>query len=66
MTEAEVIATVKGGATFPAQFSRTGFRRNFAFNAEWRGRFYTTKRVEVIAVKENKDWLVITVIVKFF
>ncbi len=66
-TEEEVIATVEGGATFPAQFGRTGFRRNFPFNAEWRGNYYATKKVEVIAVKENEeDWLVITVIVKFF
>lgn len=66
-TEAEVITTVEGGTTFPAQLDRTGFRRNFPFNAEWRGKFYATKKVEVIAVKENEeDWLVITVIVKFF
>ncbi len=65
-TEAEVIATVQSGATFPAQLGRTRFRQNFAFNAEWRGRFYTTKQVEAISVKENEDWLVITVIVKFF
>jgi hypothetical protein len=65
--EEEVIATVEGGATFPAQLERTGFRRNFPFNAEWRGKFYATKKVEAIAVKENEeDWLVITVIVKFF
>ncbi|MFE1746433.1 hypothetical protein [Coleofasciculus sp. H7-2] len=38
-TEAEVIVTVEGGATFPAQLERTGFRRNFPFNAEWREKF---------------------------
>ncbi len=27
-TEAEVIATVETGETFPAKFGRTGFRRN--------------------------------------
>ncbi|MBD1891166.1 MULTISPECIES: hypothetical protein [unclassified Coleofasciculus] len=65
--EAEVIATVEGDTLFPAQLERTGFRRNFPFNAEWRGNYYSTKKVEVIAVKENEeDWLVITVIVKFF
>lgn len=37
-TEAEVIATVESGTTFPAQFGRTGFRRNFSFNAEWQGK----------------------------
>ena len=65
-TEEEVIATVVGGDTFPAQFGRTGFRRNFPFNGEWNGKFYATKKVEAIAVQEEKDWLVITVIVKYF
>ncbi|MDY6806973.1 MAG: DUF4258 domain-containing protein [Cyanobacteriota bacterium] len=65
-TETEAIATVENGETFPAQFGRLGFRRNFPFNAEWNGKFYSTKKVEVIAVKEGENWLVITVIVKFF
>jgi hypothetical protein len=38
-TEEEVIATVEGGANFTAQFDRTGFKRNFSFNAEWNGKF---------------------------
>ncbi|WP_104905827.1 hypothetical protein [Nostoc sp. 'Lobaria pulmonaria (5183) cyanobiont'] len=49
-TEVEVIATVERGVTFPTQSSRTGFRCNFPFNAEWNGKFYTTKKVEAIAV----------------
>lgn len=65
-TEAEVIATVESGVIFPAQFSRTGFRCNFPFNAEWKGKFYNTKKIEVIAVQEEEYWLVITVIVKYF
>jgi hypothetical protein len=65
-TEVEVIATVENGVTFLAQFGRTGFRCNFPFNAEWNGKFYTTKKIEAIAVQEEEDWLVITVIVKYF
>jgi hypothetical protein len=65
-SEAEVIATVESGSTFPAQFGRIGFRRNFPFNAEWQGKIYATKKVEVIATKVGEDWLVITVIVKYF
>lgn len=42
-TEAEVIATVEAGERFSAKFGRTGFRRNFQFNGEWRGRRYATK-----------------------
>ncbi len=63
--EAEVIAAVEGGERFAAKFGRTGFRRNFVFDSEWRGRVYHTKQVEAFAVDEN-GWLVITVLVRYF
>lgn len=65
-TEAEVVATVLGGGSFPAKFGRTGFRRNFPFGAKWRGRYYANKQVVAYAVREKQDWLVITVITRFF
>jgi hypothetical protein len=65
-TEAEVVATVEQGERFPAKFGRTGFRRNFGFDAVWRGRYYTTKQVETYAVEEEGGWLVVTIIVKYF
>ena len=64
-TPDEVIDTVQTGERFPAKFNRTGFRRNFSFGAEWLGRTYASKQVEVYAVDEN-GWLVISVIVKYF
>jgi len=54
----EVIATVETGERFPAKFNRTGFRRNFSFGAEWRGRTYASKQVEVYAVDED-GWRVL-------
>ena len=65
-TESEVEATVMDGELFPAKFGRTGFRRNFSFDNTWRGNYYKTKQVEAYAVQENDDWLVITVITKYF
>ncbi len=65
-THDEVCATVNGGEPFPAKFGRRGFRRNFPFEATWRGHAYATKQVEVYAVEEAGDWLVITVVVKYF
>jgi len=65
-TESEVTATVEQGERFPARFDRVGFRRNFAYNAQWRGRWYASKQIEAYAVLEAQDWLVITVIVKYF
>ncbi len=65
-SESEVQATVTTGERFPAKFARTGFRRNFAWQGEWRGKSYATKQITAFAVEEADDWLVITVIVKYF
>jgi hypothetical protein len=65
-TEDEVIATVKEGETFPAKHGRTGFRRNFSYGGTWRGKQYATKQIEAYAVKEGNDWLVITMIIRYF
>ena len=65
-TSEEVEATVAAGERFPARFGRTGFRRNFAFGGDWRGRRYRSKQIEAFAVAEGDDWLVITVLVRYF
>jgi hypothetical protein len=65
-SEEEVAATVREGERFTAKFGREGFRRNFAFNGLWHGRAYHMKQVEVFAIYEDGDWLVISVIVKYF
>lgn len=65
-TTEEVEATVAAGERFPARFGRTGFRRNFRFSGDWRGRRYLTKQIEAFAVEEDGGWLVITVVVKYF
>jgi hypothetical protein len=65
-TPEEVEATVVAGERFPARFGRTGFRRNFAFGGDWRGKRYRTKQIEAFAVEEESDWLVITVLVRYF
>lgn len=65
-SEAEVLAAVREGERFEAKYGRAGFRRNFVFEREWRGRFYRMKQVELYAVLEGQDWLVISVIVRYF
>ena len=65
-TEPEVIATVERGEQFPAKLGRTGFRRNFPFDSEWRGKRYAIKQIEAFAVRESGDWLVITIVAKYF
>ena len=65
-TEGEVRTTVQTGERFEARFGRTGFRRNFPFDAEWQGKRYANKQIEAYPVQEGSDWLVITVIVEYF
>ena len=62
----EVSAAVNGGEQFEAKYGRTGFRRNFHFDGYWQGKHYLNKQLEAYAFQENGDWLVITVIVKYF
>jgi len=52
--------------SFPAKFGRTGFRKLFRFEPAWQERFYATKEVEAIAVREGEDWLVITVVTRYY
>jgi hypothetical protein len=65
-TKEEIIATVEGGEQFPAKFWRSGFRRNFPFDSVWRRRSYRTKQVKAYAVREGGDWLVMTMITRYF
>lgn len=65
-TEEDVRAAITLGEHFSAKHGRQGFRRNFSYNGTWQGRHYNSKQVEVFASPENNDWLVITVIVKYF
>ena len=65
-TEDEVKATIEQGEEFPAKFGRTGFRRNFQFTGERRGKLYKIKQIEACAVKEEGNWLVLTVITRYF
>ena len=62
----EVVSTVRHGERFPAKYGRVGFRRNFSYGEQWKGRHYSTKQVEAYAVQENSDWIVITVLTRFF
>ncbi|MCK4763433.1 MAG: DUF4258 domain-containing protein [Candidatus Aminicenantes bacterium] len=64
--EEEVSITIETGESFPAKFDRTGFRRNFSFNGTWNKKKYNTKQVEVIAVNEDGDWIIVTTLVKYF
>jgi hypothetical protein len=56
-TEAEAITTVVSGEQVPAKFGRTSFRRNFAFQKQWRGRSYATKQVPRLRFERKRAGL---------
>jgi len=65
-TDAEVSSAILEGERFEAKYGRAGVRRNFVFERQWHGRLYATKQIEAYAVREGQDWLVTTVIVRYF
>ena len=64
--ESEIIVTIEEGERFPVKFGRVGFRRNFPFNGIWGGKHYMVKQIEAYAIQEAGDWIVVTVITKYF
>lgn len=65
-SEKEIINVVETGEVFPAKYGRTGFRKSIIFNDIWQGKSYYVKQIECFAVRENEDWLVISLLVKYF
>lgn len=65
-TENEVRTTIIKGEKSPVKFGRTGFRHNFPFECDRDGKFFRIKQVEVYGVDEGRDFIVITVVVKYF
>ena len=65
-TEEEVTSTIRDGEKFSAKFGRAGFRRNFTCDALWKGKRHKTKQIEVFGVKERDDFIVVTVLVKYY
>ena len=63
--EDEIIDTVTG-EVFPAKYGRTGFRKTTIYNATWQGKNYYAKQLECYAVKEQENWIVISLLIKYF
>ncbi len=57
---------VRNGERSRAGSGRTAYRKNFTFQALWKGRYYETKQVMPIVVREGDKLVVVTVYVFFF
>ena len=65
-TKRNVTTTMKKGEQFDAKFGRSGFRRTFVFDKRWRGKYYKVKQIEAYAVPTGTDWLVVSVVTRYF
>lgn len=65
-SEGEVHTTVLTGKPEPARKGRTMFRKNFPFNAPWRGKRYAVKQVAPVVAEGADRLVVVTVFVHYF
>jgi hypothetical protein len=62
----QVREAIRTGEAVPAKKSRIGYRKNFPYGSVWKERYYETKQVLAIAIRENDTILVITVYAFYF
>jgi hypothetical protein len=65
-SEAEVVEAIRLGRWQPTQHGRWESSREFAYNSDWNGTYYTSKRVRPIFVEEVTEIVVVTVYTYFF
>lgn len=61
----EVELTIRTGECFPAKRGRLSFRKNFSYNAIWKGKYYQVKQVVAIVAEKLDRFIVVTVYVFF-
>lgn len=62
----EVEAAILTGERALAKVGRQAYRKNFSFEAEWKGKYYETKQIMPIVVEEADRMVVVTVYVFYF
>jgi len=65
-SQREVQEAILAGSLEPARKGRTMFRKNFAFNGQWRGKRYAVKQVAPVVIEEADRLVVVTVYVYYF
>ncbi len=61
----EVGQAIRTGEQAPAKKGRLSFRKNFSYNAEWKGKYYQAKQVVPIVAEKADELVVVTVYVFF-
>ena len=65
-SKAEVREVIRQGESFDVRQDRIGFRLNFLFREKWNNTWYENKEVTVFAVQEVGDWIVVTVVTRYY
>ncbi len=66
VSEGEVEGAIRTGSPEPARRGRLMFRKNFAFNRQWRGKHYAVKQVVPVVAEEGDRLVAVTVFVHYF
>ncbi|MFH1624617.1 MAG: hypothetical protein ABID54_05600 [Pseudomonadota bacterium] len=64
--EQDVIESIRTADWEPAELGRLQCKKNFVFNADWNGKYYSTRQVRPIFVDEPDEIVVVTVYVYYF
>jgi len=64
--EVDVADAIHTGSSEPVRKGRIMFRKNFAFDRQWRGKHYAIKQVAPVVVEESNRMVVVTVFVYYF
>jgi len=65
-SEPEVVAAIHHGDAEPARAGRVMYRKNFQFDADWRGRHYRIKQVAPVVAARGGRLVVVTVYTFWF
>ncbi len=65
-SEDEVKRALQEGEQIPAKKGRIAFRKNFPYNAEWKGKHYEIKQIMPVVAEEAGATVVVTVYVFYF
>ncbi|MBU0700050.1 MAG: DUF4258 domain-containing protein [Actinobacteria bacterium] len=61
----EVELAIRTGEYLSAKKGRLSFRKNFNYNAMWKGKYYQAKQVMPVVAEEPDKFVVVTVYVFF-
>ena len=65
-TQEEVKQAIQEGEKQMAKKGRLSFKKNFSFDKNWKGRYYSSRQVMPIVAEEENQYIVLTVYVFFY